>query len=188
MPADPTAQILHQALGHVLLPIWLAAGFGDWLCHRVQRIEHSAGIAESMLHWLMIAELGGGVLAVTLLEINAGVLLLLVGVCVAHELTIWCDLRYASSRRPIPIYEQWVHGLQTALPWVGLAALLVVHRDQALAIVGMGAQAADWDLRQKQPMLPPEALAAGATGAALLVALPFAEEFYRCWRAQRRSD
>ena len=41
------------------------------------------------------------------------------------------DLAYAQSRRPIPWFEQWVHGLQQALPWIAFAALVLLHWPQA---------------------------------------------------------
>lgn len=183
---DPTAAVLQQLLLTVLLPLWMLAGFGDWLCHRVQRIEHSAGLKESLLHWLLLAELGPGIAATLLLQVNAAVLVLLLVCCAAHEATTWWDLRYASARRRIPWPEQWVHGVQMALPWVGLTALMVVHRDQALALLGLGDSAPDWALRWKQPALPPAVLAAAFTGVGALVLLPFAEELLRCRRAGSR--
>jgi hypothetical protein len=177
---DATAALLQQLLLCGVLPLWLLAGFGDWLCHRVQHIETSAGLGESMLHWLMLAELGVGIAAALLLDVTAAVLVLLVVACIAHELTLWRDLFFAAARRRIAVPEQWVHGLQLALPWVGLAALLVIHRDQALAAVGLGSAAADWDWRWKNPPLPAGTLAAIAAGAVAFVLLPFAEEWRRC--------
>lgn len=181
---DDTAAVLQWLLLAVLLPMWMLAGFADWLCHRVQRIEHTAGTPESLLHWLLLAELGTGIAAGLLLQPNAAVLALLAACCVAHEITTWCDLAYAASRRRIPPMEQWVHGVQMALPWVGLATLLVIQRDQALALVGHGGVAADWGLRWKQPPVPPAVLLAVLAGVLMFVLLPFAEELIRCRRAR----
>ena len=36
---------------YVVLPAWVLAGFGDYLCHRALRIEHANGIRETVLHW-----------------------------------------------------------------------------------------------------------------------------------------
>lgn len=30
-----------------VLPVWLIAGFADWLCHRATHIETTAGIKET---------------------------------------------------------------------------------------------------------------------------------------------
>jgi hypothetical protein len=184
---DATAMLLQKVLLYGVLPLWMLAGFGDWLCHRVEHIEHTAGAKESALHWAMLAELGVAIAAALLLQINAAVLALLVATAIAHELTTWWDLSYAASQRRIPVPEQWVHGVQLALPWVALVLLIVIHRDQALAAVGLGSAQADWRWHWKEPSLPAATLAAIALATFLLVLLPFAEEFWRCRRAWDRT-
>ncbi len=183
---DPLAALLERALLAVLLPLWLVAGSADWACHRQQRIEHNAGARESLLHLAMLAELAAGLWAALLLELNAGALALVLAACIAHELTLWVDLAWAESRRSIPWFEQWVHGWQQALPWVGAAALLLLHRGQALAMLGLGSAVADWRLHWRAEPLPPAYLAGFLLAALLLVAGPFVSEFVRCWRAARR--
>jgi hypothetical protein len=180
---DATAVLLQKLLLYGVLPLWMMAGFGDWLCHRVQRIEYTAGLEESALHWAMLVELGIGIAAALLLEINAATLALLLVVAIAHELTMWRDLSYAASRRRIAVAEQWVHGIQLALPWVALVLLVVIHRDQALAAAGLGSAQADWHWHRKELALPAATLAAIGLATVLLVLLPFAEEFQRCRRA-----
>jgi len=177
MPPEPLAALIEEAWLHLLLPLWLLAGFADWCCHRVQRIEHSAGLKESLMHLLMLCELGLGLLAALVLEINAAALLLLLAACVAHELTTWWDLVYADSKRHIPVAEQWVHSLQLVLPWAALATLVLLHWPQV--------RAPEWTLRWKAPALPWGELVALGTAGLLLVALPFAEEAWRCARARR---
>jgi len=170
-----------------LLPLWLAAGFADYLCHRFERIELSAGWPESLLHLLMLAELGVGVLAALLLEINAAVLALALACCIAHEVTIWIDLGYANARRRIPPFEQWVHALQFALPWAGFVGLVLLHHDQALAALGMGAGlAADWSLRWKDPPLPMWYLLSVAVAGVGLIVVPFLHEWLRARSAPAR--
>lgn len=183
---DTTAALLQQLLLWALLPLWLLAGFADWLCHRVQRMEHDAGTRESALHWLMLAEMGPALAAALLLEVTAAVLALLFVLCLAHELTTWCDLRYAESRRRIPWFEQWVHALQLSLPWAGFVALALIHHEQAAALLGAGTP--DWGWRLKADPLPPAYLWSVAAAGVLLGALPFAEEFLRCRRAEARAS
>lgn len=182
---DSTSQVLQQVLLYLLLPIWLLAGFGDWLCHRIQHIERSTGLKESLIHILMLAELGIGIAAALLLQVDAGVILLLIACCIAHELTTWWDLRYAASKRRIPVAEQWVHSLQLTLPWAALVTLMVIHREQTLALIGRGATQADWHWRWKAPPLPAWQLGTVAMAAVVLVALPFAQEVSRCVRHPR---
>ncbi|WP_157268545.1 diguanylate cyclase [Azohydromonas aeria] len=180
---DTTAVLLQQLLLYGLLPLWLLAGFADWLCHRVQGMEHDAGTQESVLHWLMLAEMGPALAAALLLEVTAAVLALLFVLCLAHELTTWWDLRFAESRRRIPWFEQWVHALQLSLPWAGLAGLALIHHGQAAALLGV-AGTPDWGWRAKAVPLPPAYVWGVAAAGVLLVALPFAEELLRCRRAE----
>ena len=181
-------EALRSGLMYGLVPLWAAAGVGDWFCHRWQRMEQTAGVGESVLHLLMLLILAPATLAVLLLEVNAQVLSWLVFACVSHELVFWWDLAYASRRRTIPPIEQWVHSVQFAAPWVGLAGLALLHRGQAMAALGLaGAPAADWTIRGKQAPLPPDYVAAVLVAGAMLVCLPFVEEFWRCLRARREG-
>ena len=179
-------EALLASLMYGLMPLWAVAGVADWACHRWQRMEQTAGLGESLLHLSMLMILAPATLAALLLEINAGVLAWLLLACSLHELVFWCDLGYASRRRTIPPVEQWVHSVQFATPWVGLAGLALLHRDQAMALLGLaGAPAADWTLHPKQNPLPPDYVVVVLVAGGALVCLPFLEEFWRCLRVRR---
>lgn len=180
-PPDATAAFLQQLLLWVVLPGWVASGVADWYCHKVERIEHSAGFPESLLHLAMLGELGLGVLAAAVLEINAAVLWLLLVLCVLHEATMLVDLAYAARRRRIPVAEQWVHGVQQAAPWFALLLLAAIHHPQALAAIGLGAATPDWQWRFKTPPLPPAAWGLVGLGGLVLVGC-FVGEASRSWR------
>ena len=182
---DPTARLLQELLIYAVMPLWLLAGFGDWLLHRWQRIEEKVGWREPALHLLMVGEIAVGLAAALLLQITAAVLVLLLGVAIAHELTVWRDLSYAAARRRIAVPEQWVHALQIVIPWAALAILAVIHRDQLGAIVRSGS--ADWSLRLKDAPLPLEQVLGILVGGALLVGIPIVEELWRGVRASRRG-
>lgn len=182
---DPTAHFLQELLIFAVMPVWLLAGFGDWLLHRWQRIEESVGWRESALHLLMVVEITVGLVAALLLQITAAVLVLLLGVAIAHELTVWRDLSYASARRRIAVPEQWVHALQIVIPWMAVGMLAVIHRDQIGAIIEGGS--ADWSVRLKDIPLPLNQVLAVVVGGALLVGFPFVEELWRGVRASRRD-
>jgi hypothetical protein len=179
---NPLDGPLEWALLGILMPVWLLAGFADWACHRALRIEHSAGLRESLLHLLMLAELGIGVLAGFFLQRNAASYAIVLAACLAHEATLWVDLSYAESKRGIPWYEQWVHGLQQALPWVALVGLMLLDWPQAMALFGLGDAPPDWRLRPTTEPLPRWYLGTFFSAALLLVVLPFAGELLRCWR------
>ncbi len=174
---------LEMVLLYAILPVWLLAGFGDATCHRILRIETTSGWRESALHWLMLAQLGIGLMAILLLDIDAAVIALFAAVCVVHEITLVADLRFAHAHRIIPPLEQWVHGVQQSLPWIVLLTLCAMHPQQALALLGLGSDTPRWTLQPRAAPLPPGYLPAFIAAAFLLVALPFATELARALRA-----
>lgn len=186
VPVETLPRLIAIVLMTGLAPVWLLAGLADYACHRHQRIEHNAGTRESVLHLLMLAELGMGLLVALFLELTAAAYAVMLAACVAHELTAWVDLAYAESKRRIPWYEQWVHGLQQALPWVGLLLLMLYGAPQALALFGLGSAAADGSLRWKEQPLPLAYVVAFLAASLVLVWLPFVEEFGRCLRTRGR--
>jgi hypothetical protein len=178
---------LEPLLLYVVFPVWLLAGFADSLCHRVQHIEATAGWREPALHWLMLIELGIGVWAILLLELNARVIALFAAVCILHELTLGVDLLYANSRRRVPAVEQWVHGVQQAIPWIVLLIISAMRPAQALAVVGLGEVPGDWAWQPRIAPVEPDYLIAFAAAAALLVGLPFALEAWRAIRGPQQA-
>ena len=182
-PPDATAHALQLLLMWLVLPVWLVSGVADWYCHKVDRVEHSAGLPESLLHLAMLAELGLAVLAAAALQVNAAVLTLLFVLCVLHELTKLTDLAYAQRHRTIGVPEQWVHGIQQASPWISLLMLAAIHHGQALAVTGLGAEIADWGWRLKDPPLPLTAWGLIVAGGSVLLAC-FVEE---AWRSRRTA-
>ena len=177
----------HLLLGYVVFPLAVAAGFADWACHRATGIAGTSGLKENLLHWLMFAELGIGVLAVALFEVNAAVLLLVAGVFLLHELTVWIDLRYTVPRREVRPVEQMVHSVQELFPVLAWVLLASAHWEQALAIFGIG-EPANWGLRLKSEPLPAGALLAGAAAVLLLNVLPLAQETWASLRPRTRAS
>jgi hypothetical protein len=53
-----TALITQNVLLYFILPLWLAAGFADYLCLRAAHIETTSGAKESLLHLVQLAEMG----------------------------------------------------------------------------------------------------------------------------------
>src|SRR2546430_9435937 len=72
-----TDEVLAAILMYVVLPLWLAAGFADYLCHRASHIERTSGWKESVLHLVQFGEMAVPVLAALFLEINTGVILIM---------------------------------------------------------------------------------------------------------------
>src|SRR4051812_1482633 len=105
---------------YVVLPLWLAAGFADYLCHRVAHIERTSGWRESALHLIQFAEMALPILAALFLQINAGVILLMIACFILHEATAYLDVRYASATRGVTPLEQHVHSFLEMLPFTGV--------------------------------------------------------------------
>lgn len=180
-------QLLLNAVLYVFIPLWLLAGFGDWLFHRKAQISKNAGVKESILHQLMLAEIGLPLVAGLFLQINA----LLIGIMIAgfilHEATVFWDLRYASQHREISPGEQIIHSFQELIPLTILSIVIFLHWDQFAALVTFDSSA-ELRLAWKRELLPASYLASLLIASVLLVVLPFAEELWRCFReeTQRR--
>jgi hypothetical protein len=112
---DP-AEVTRSILMYFILPLWLAAGFADYLCHRAAHIERTSGVKESALHLLQFAEMGVAILVAMFLEINALAILIMIACFFLHEATALWDLSYASATREVDPIEQHVHLPRDATP------------------------------------------------------------------------
>ena len=173
-------------LAGVVFPLWVLSGLADWACHRATGIERTSGLPENLLHWLLFAEVGVGVSALALLEINAAVIAIMAASFAVHELTVAWDLRYTLPKRHVGVPEQMVHSFMEVFPVVALALLAVMAWDQALALVGLGSEPPDWGLRWKPQPLPAWLLLGGAALVGVCNVIPLAQETWACWRARRR--
>jgi hypothetical protein len=168
-----------------VFPLWVAAGLADWGCHRSTGIEHTSGLHENHLHLLMFAEIGVGMAAFAWLEVNAAVLAIVAAVFAVHEFTVYRDLHYTVPVREVAPVEQMVHSVLEMLPLLSLALLCVHAWPQALAMLGLGHEAADWALRAKAQPLPRGYLVGAIAGSGLLNGVPLVEEWWRCRRVGR---
>ncbi len=168
-----------------VFPVWVAVGFADWICHRRTFIAQTSGLKENLLHVLMCIQIGVGMTAVALFEINAAVLLLVFVVFVVHELTVYWDLDYSTMLRDVGPFEQMVHSFLELLPLVSLALLAVIAWPQAQALVGLGSEPAQWTLRLKPEPLPPEYLLAASVALVLFNAVPLLMETASCLAVRR---
>lgn len=183
---DPTAA--QSILMYFVLPLWLAAGFADYLCHRASHIESTSGPKESLLHLLQFAEMAVPTLAAIFLEINALIILIMM-VCLAlHQATAIWDVRYANDTRVVTPTEQHIHGVLEMLPLMGLLVIITLHWQQFLALFGFGAEAAHFSLRLKQPPLPFWYVATVLSLALLFEILPYLEELARGVKSRAERD
>ncbi|MBG0799846.1 diguanylate cyclase [Methylocystis sp. L43] len=179
MEQDPTLLVLM----YFVVPVWLMAGFADWLCHRATNIETTSCAKESVLHLLLFAEVAGPFLAALLLDINALVLAFMIVMFFVHEATTLWDLSYAVNLREITPIEQHVHSYLEMMPLMGLLLVAARHWPQFLALFGFGDEAARFDIALKVPPLPPAYIFSAVAAALLFAVLPYTEELWRGLRA-----
>lgn len=177
----PLPDLLSGAILFFFIPLWLLAGFGDWLFHRKTHISETSGAGESLLHLLMLGEVGLPMLAGLFLEINALVLALMIAGFLAHEATVLWDLRYTANKRTILPGEQVIHSYQEAIPLMLLVLVAILHWDQFMALLTVSANA-EFRLAWKSDPLPPAYLGGIVAAAGIMVVLPFIEELWRCYR------
>jgi hypothetical protein len=135
----------------------------------------------------MIAEVGVAVLVVLFLEINAATLLLLIGIYLLHEVSVFSDLSTAHHAREVPPLEQLVHGIMEGVPLAGLAVLCIAEWDQLAGLVGAVEGVPDWSLRWRESSFGLTTVVTVLSLGFVFVVAPFAEELVRCLRAARRT-
>jgi hypothetical protein len=183
MVQDPTLFVLM----YLVMPLWLAAGFADWLCHRATRIETTSGAKESLIHLLMFAEVGVPLLAVLFLQVNAGIILLMIVAFFIHELTALWDVSYAVTARWVSPIEQHVHSFLEMVPLMALLLVVARHWQQFLALFGIGEEPS-FELAWKQASLPVGYIATVLALIVLFELAPYAEELWRCVRKGGRLE
>ncbi|NYE62051.1 hypothetical protein FHW58_003258 [Duganella sp. 1224] len=173
-----------QYLMYFIVPLWLAAGVADWIMHRRAGIEHNSGPKESMIHLLMLAEMGLPVLAALFLQVNALVLLFMIVAFFVHEATAMWDVSYAVTRRVVTPLEQHIHSFLEMLPLMAVSMVALLHWPQFTALLGMGPETADFSLRWKASPLPRQYVVWLMVAIVLFELLPYGEEFLRTLRGR----
>jgi hypothetical protein len=181
---DPS--VAQSMLMYFVLPLWLAAGFADYLCHRAASIETTSGPKESLLHLLQFSEMAVPTLAAIFLEINAAIILIMIISLILHQLTAMWDVHYAYHTREVLPIEQHVHSVLEMLPLTALLIIIALNWGQFLSLFGLGTETADFSLRLKQPPLPWAYVTVMLSLVLLFEVLPYGEELVRTLRARRR--
>ena len=170
-------------LAFVVVPLWLAAGFADYFCHRASSIERTSGTPESLMHLAQFGLVGVPILIVLFFRVDAGVLLVLVAFAVAHHCVAYADLRYATGKRDITPIEQMVHSFLELLPLTAWLLLVAIHFDQ-LEALRRGSADLSFHI---EPRLFGYVVSV-LVGAFLFGLLPYVEERSRCFRHARENS
>ena len=134
-------------------------------------------LERDLLHLLQFAEMGVPVLAALFLEINAGIILLMIVALVLHQATAMWDVRYAASTREVLPIEQHVHSVLEMLPLAGLLLVIALHWDQFVALFGNGDPR--FNIALKPEPLPASYIVVMLGMTLLLEVLPYLEELIR---------
>lgn len=161
-----------------VLPLWIAAGLADYLCHRATSIETTSGTKESALHLAQFALVGIPVTLALFLDINAGYFVLAAVFLLLHHAVAAVDLVYANPRRHIAPREQMIHSFLEIMPLTAIFLLAVLYWPQVLALVGKGPETAIFS--PKIRLLPLAFIATTLAGAFFLNFVPYVEELWRC--------
>ena len=184
--SSDTAQATQRYLLYFTVPLWVVAGSLDYLSHRRTKIETTSGTLESAIHALMMTEAGIPIVLGLVLQINAGVILLMIASFFAHAGTAIWDVAYAVERRKVTPNEQHVHSFLEVLPFCAVSFVICLHWDQFASLFGLGNERPSFKLQKKEPPLP-TAYLAGFLGAVAVNGAAYGEEFLRCFRAQRHG-
>jgi hypothetical protein len=172
-------------LGFLVLPLWIAAGFADYLCHRAARISENSGVPESVLHLVQFSLIGLPVTLALFLAPTAGFFLLAAACLLLHHLIAYIDVRYANGTRTVEPREQMVHSFLEILPLTALLLLAAAEWRQILALFGHVGIAPLFALR---PGVVPLSYAAAILAAAFLFNfIPYLEELWRCLKARNKA-
>jgi hypothetical protein len=177
------ADLTRNYLMYFVVPMWVAAGVADWICHRASDIEHTGGVKESLLHLLMQAELGVPALGALFLEITSPLFALMIAAFLLHEATVLWDVAYAVSRREVTPIEQSVHSFLELVPLMAVSLLATLHWPEFLAIFGFGRALPGRRLRFKEKPLPKSYLLPLLAAIVLFEWVPYCEELVRGLRA-----
>jgi len=181
-----TEDVIRSLLMFFILPLWLAAGFADYLCHRAAHIERTSGWKESVLHLLQFVEMGVPVLAALFMQINAGVIVVMIVCFILHEATAIWDVHYASTTRDVSPIEQHVHSFLEMLPLMGLLLVLALYWEQFVALFGFGEP--NFAIMLKPEPLPWLYVTAMLGATLLFEVLPYVEELIRGIRRQSSTS
>ncbi|MCZ4058340.1 diguanylate cyclase [Pantoea sp. LMR881] len=181
---NPDPQML--LLLYFVLPVWLIAGFADYLCHRATDIETTTGLKETYIHILMFLQMGLPLLSALFLEVNALVIGFMIVLFFCHEATALWDVSYAVTAREVRPVEQHIHSFLEMVPLMALLLVISRHWPQFLALFGLGDEPPRFDLHPRADPLPTSYIVAVLLGIFLLEMMPYFEEYLRAKRARKK--
>jgi hypothetical protein len=180
-----TAETTRNFVLYFAMPLWMTMGFADYLCHRATQIERTSGLKESLLHALMLIEMGIPVVLCLYFEVTALILVFMIVMFFIHEATALADIAYAQDKRAIWLIETHIHSYLGVLPFMMGSFVICLNWHQFQALVGASSTPADFGLRWRDPHFPIIYHLVMNGLLLVLLVIPYAEEAWRCYRARR---
>jgi len=180
-------EVVELVLLYFILPLWLAAGFADYLCHRASRIEVTSGYKESLIHLLMFSEVAIPLLAAIFFEINALVIATMITAFIAHELTALWDVTFANEKRQVTPIEQQIHSFLELMPLTAILLVIILNWPQFLSLWGLGSETGRYRIVLKSDPLPWTYVFGFFSAVLIFELLPYLEELVRGLRARMRG-
>ncbi len=146
--------VIRDFLLYFVLPVWMAAGVADCACHFASDLQTTTGPKESLIHLLMLAEVGLPIVAGLFLEITSPVLALMIASWLLHDATALWDVHYAVTAREVTPIEQHVHSYLEMLPLMAIGFVGVLYWPNLAGLLGIGGHRPDWSIRLKRDKLP----------------------------------
>jgi hypothetical protein len=170
-----------------LLPLWMVAGFVDYLCHRASGIEFTTGVKECVLHIVMGFQVGIPVYLALICEVNVLITLLCLATLVAHEAVAIWDVRLATPVRRISTWETHAHAYLLTIPFYTFA--LVALRNWQVFVDTM---TLDWSgqlafVMRDAPIGPKGYMGYYFAVVFGLGLLPYGNELYRCIKVRNAA-
>ena len=157
---------------------WLAAGLGDFACHRRTDLPHTSGVAESLAHLVQLGLLGAAIVVGLAFEVGRASLASMFALVAAHAVVGFVDTRIAFGRgRTLRPIEQHLHSVLDMAPWIALGWLAASTWPDAVG--------GPWALEPRQPSLAAGAWLAVLAPALALGAAPAVLELRAARRAAR---
>ncbi|MBM4291112.1 MAG: diguanylate cyclase [Deltaproteobacteria bacterium] len=131
MPASPEVNdLILSLILYGLLPLWVLAGFVDYVCHWRTKIHENSGGWESLMHLCMGGQVALPMWLALTCKINVLILLLCFIVLITHEVVAHYDVLYARTARHISVWEVHAHSFLETIPFF-ITALVVCRNWEA---------------------------------------------------------
>jgi lysylphosphatidylglycerol synthetase-like protein (DUF2156 family) len=161
--------------------IWLSAGFGDFICHRVTDLPHTSGVAESFTHLLQLAILGLAFVIGLVFEMGTTITLVVGALVAGHAIVGYWDTRIAFRRRRVLLpVEQHIHSVLDMAPIVAFAWIIARTWPEVVS--------RNWNVELRMPAASVSTWLALLIPATVLCVVPALVEFRASLKARKPSS